>query len=186
MRSARLRICFLATAPLLVAGAWAALSSVEVRAQAPRDPRATGRMGEAPPEPPSPEDARLPKVTPSVRFADVAGKSSFSYVSNNDYRGAGRKYFPQPMCGGVALLDYDGDGRLDVFFTNGGKFPEYARPDPSYYSCLLRGKGDGTFEEVTARANISGKNLDVSYGVAVGDYDNDGHPDIFLANGGPN
>ena len=108
-----------------------------------------------------------------MRFTDVAGKSSFAYVSNNDYKG-GRKYFPQPMCGGVALLDYDGDGKLDVFFTNGGKLPDYTRPDPSYYSCLLRNRGDGTFEEVTAKAKVEGKNLDISYGVAAGDYDNDG------------
>jgi hypothetical protein len=156
------------------------------RAQAPRDPRITGRMGEAPPEPPTRFDAAFPKMTPSVRFVNVAGKSRFSYVSNNDYREGSHKYFPQPMCGGVALLDYDGDGKLDVFLTNGGKLPEYARPDSSYYSCLLRGHGDGSFEEVTAEAGIQGKELTISYGVAVGDYDNDGRPDIFIANAGEN
>jgi hypothetical protein len=167
-----------------LAATWLALGSEGAVAQAPpNDPRATGRMGQPPPDlPPSPNTKT---VTPTVRFTDVAGRSTFSYKSNNDFTG-GRKYFPQPMCGGVALLDYDGDGKLDVFFTNGGKLPDYTRPDPSYYSCLLRGRGDGTFEEVTLKAGIAGKNLDVSYGVAVGDYDNDGHPDIFVANAGPN
>jgi hypothetical protein len=123
-------------------------------------------------------------VTPSVRFTDVAGRSTFSYTSNNDARG--RKYFPQPMCGGIALVDYDGDGILDVFLTNGGRLPELARPDSSYWSCLLRGRGDGRFEDVTERAGIAGKNLDFSFGVAAGDFDNDGDPDLFVANAGPN
>ena len=123
-------------------------------------------------------------MTPTVRFTDVAGRSAFSYTSNNDF--TPRKYFPQPMCGGIALIDYDGDGKVDIFFTNGGKLPDYTRPDPSYYSCLLRGRGDGTFEEVTAKADIAGKNLDFSFGVAAGDFDNDGDPDLFVANAGPN
>ncbi len=171
-------------AAIALGAAWLALGERGVFAQAPpNDPRAAGRMGTAAPEPPPPSNA--PVVTPSVHFTDVAAKTAFSYKSNNDFTG-GRKYFPQPMCGGVALLDYDGDGKLDVFFTNGGKLPDYTRPDPSFYSCLLRGKGDGTFEEVTLKANVAGKDLDMSYGVAAGDYDNDGHPDLFVANAGPN
>jgi enediyne biosynthesis protein E4 len=141
--------------PLLIAAAWPGL------------------------EPPAPDPS-----APSVRFRDVADRSSFSYVSNNDYRG--RKYFPQPMCGGIALIDYDRDGTIDIFFTNGAKLPEYTRPDPSYYNCLLRGRGDGTFEETTAKAEIQGQNLDFSFGVAAGDLDNDGDPDLFIANAGPN
>jgi hypothetical protein len=125
-----------------------------------------------------------PLVTPSVRFTNVAARSRFAYTSNNDFRE--RKYFPQPMCGGVALLDYDGDGTLDVFLTNGAKLPELTRPDSSYWSCLLRGKGDGSFEDVTLRAGVAGQNLDFSFGVAAGDIDNDGDSDLFVANAGPN
>ncbi len=84
------------------------------------------------------------------------------------------------MCGGVALFDYDNDGRLDIFFTNGARFPEMKKTDPSFYNCLLRQKSDGTFEDVTAKAGLNGEQLDYNFGVAVGDYDNDGHEDLFI------
>src|SRR5260370_37854682 len=82
-------------------------------------------------------------------FTDVAGRSSFTYRTNNSF--TGRKYFPQPMCGGVAAIDYNDDGRMDLFFTNGSKLPELVKTTPEYYNCLLRNKGDGTFEDVTAK-----------------------------------
>ena len=119
-----------------------------------------------------------------ISFTNIAGASRFSYRSNNNY--TGRKYFPQPMCGGVAVLDFDDDGKLDLFFTNGAKFPEIRKTDPSYYNRLLRNRGDGTFEDVTERAGLTGKDLGFSLGVAAGDYDNDGHPDLFIANIGRN
>jgi hypothetical protein len=117
-------------------------------------------------------------------FTDIAPNSRFSYRSNNNF--TGRKYFPQPMCGGVGILDYDQDGKMDIFFTNGAKFPELKKTDPSYYSCLLRNKGDGTFEDVTEKAGVAGADLGFSFGVAVGDYDNDGYPDLFICNAGRN
>ncbi|MFN8095733.1 MAG: CRTAC1 family protein [Vicinamibacteria bacterium] len=117
-------------------------------------------------------------------FVDVAPRSRFDYRSNNDF--TGRKYFPQPMCGGVAILDYDGDGRLDLFLTNGAKLPELRKVDRSFYNCLLRGLPDGTFEDVTAKARLEGADLDFSFGVAAGDYDNDGRPDLFLCQAGRN
>ena len=117
-------------------------------------------------------------------FTDVAARSKFSYRSNNDF--TGRKYFPQPMCGGIAVLDYDGDGRMDLFFTNGAKLPELKKTDSSFYHCLLRNKGDGTFEDVTEKAGLAGADLGFSFGVAAGDYDNDGRSDLFIANAGKN
>jgi hypothetical protein len=121
---------------------------------------------------------------PALHFRDVAPRTKFTYITNNNF--TGRKYFQQPMCGGIGILDFDGDGKMDIFFSNGAKLPELKKTDASFYSCLLRNKGDGTFEDVTRQAGLSGENLDYSYCVAVGDYDNDGWPDIFIANTGRN
>ncbi|NUN01801.1 MAG: CRTAC1 family protein [Bryobacteraceae bacterium] len=115
------------------------------------------------------------------RFVDVLPRSPVSYVTRNGYTG-GRKYFPQPMCGGVAILDYDGDGRMDVYFTNGASLPELKKSDPSYYHCLLRNEGKGVFTDVTVKAGLAASGLDFSYGVAAGDFDNDGHTDLFICN----
>ena len=117
-------------------------------------------------------------------YVDIAPNSNFSYKTNNDY--TERKYFPQPMCGGVAVIDYDNDGKMDLFFTNGAKLPENRKTSPAYYNALLRNRGDGTFEDVTAKAGLSGETLGYSFGIAVGDYDNDGNEDIFVANAGRN
>jgi enediyne biosynthesis protein E4 len=117
-------------------------------------------------------------------FTDIAGRSQFAYRTNNDF--TGRKYFPQPMCGGVAIFDFDNDGKMDIFFTNGAKLPELSKTNPAYYSCLLRNRGDGTFEDVTAKAGLDGAKLGFSFGVAAGDYDNDGHEDLFICNAGRN
>jgi len=122
-------------------------------------------------------------------FVDAAPRSKITYTSKNSYAdndSAGRKYFPQPMCGGVAIFDFDNDGKLDIFFTNGAKLPDLKKTDPSYFNCLLRQKSDGTFEDVTARAGLTGERLDFNLGVAVGDYDNDGFEDLFICGIGRN
>jgi hypothetical protein len=90
------------------------------------------------------------------------------------------------MCGGVAILDYDRDGNYDIFFTNGAKLPELKKTDSSFYNCLLRNRGDGTFEDVTEKAGLTGANLDFCFGVAAGDYDNDGYTDLFICAAGRN
>lgn len=89
------------------------------------------------------------------------------------------------MGGGVALLDYDNDGRLDIFFTNGARLedpmPKNGAPnkdDAGYWNRLYRQKADGTFEDVTAKAGVRGEGY--SMGVAVGDFDNDGWVDMFV------
>jgi hypothetical protein len=90
------------------------------------------------------------------------------------------------MCGGIAVFDYDRDGKMDIFFTNGAKLPELKKVDASFHSCLLRNNGNGTFDDVTRDAGVAGESLDFSYGVAAGDYDNDGFTDLFIANTGKN
>jgi enediyne biosynthesis protein E4 len=90
------------------------------------------------------------------------------------------------MCGGVAIFDFDNDGKMDIFFTNGAKLPEMRKTGTTFYNCLLRNRGDGTFEDVSKTAGLLGENLDYSLGVAAGDYDNDGYEDLFVCGAGRN
>ena len=128
-------------------------------------------------------DRNSPKAG-SFWFTDVASRSQFAYRTNNNF--TGRKYFPQPMCGGVAVIDYNNDGLMDLFFTNGAKLPELEKTSPAYYNCLLRNNGDETFEDVTVKAGLTGAGLGYCFGVAVADYDNDGYEDLFICNAGRN
>jgi len=81
--------------------------------------------------------------------------------------------------GGVAVLDYNNDGLLDIFFTNGAEIPSLEKTDPSYYNRLFRNNGDGTFTDVTESAGLKG--IGYSMGVAAADYDNDGFVDLYVA-----
>jgi len=105
-----------------------------------------------------------------------------------------RKYLIETMPGGVALLDYNNDGLLDVFLVNGGHVRDplgspfsFARHEPAYWNRLYRQNKDGTFTDVTQQAHLANAG-DTNYGmgVAVGDYDNDGFPDIYVTNFGKN
>ena len=86
---------------------------------------------------------------------------------------------PETMLGGVAVFDYNGDGRPDIFLTNGGNIATLKKDSPKYRNRLFRNDGNGVFTDVTDAAGLGGSGYDM--GVAVGDYDNDGHPDIFVA-----
>jgi hypothetical protein len=88
------------------------------------------------------------------------------------------KNAPETMPGGVAILDYNGDGRPDIFFTNGADIASLKKDDPKYRNRLFRNEGNGVFTDVTAAAGLAGSGYDM--GVAVADYDNDGYPDIFV------
>ncbi len=118
------------------------------------------------------------------QFRDVTALSRFQYVTHNDYRS--RKYFIQPLCGGVAVLDYDNDGLPDIFFTNGAELPSLRKTSAMFDQALLRNTGHGVFEDRTASSGLTGHDLGYSLGVAVGDYDNDGFSDLFIANSGEN
>jgi len=90
-----------------------------------------------------------------------------------------RKYLPQTMGGGVAVFDYNNDGLLDIYVVNGATMPALVKDGPEYSDRLFRNNGDGTFTDVTATAGVAGHGFNI--GVAIGDYDNDGFEDIFVA-----
>ena len=90
------------------------------------------------------------------------------------------------MCGGVAILDYNNDGLMDIFLSNGAKIPGMDKLGTAYDNVLLRNKGDGTFEDVMLKAGLLGKQTGYSFGVAAADYDNDGNDDLFVASAGRN
>ncbi len=105
-----------------------------------------------------------------------------------------QKYLIETMPGGVALLDYNNDGLLDIFLVNGGRVtspmqsPEnFDRKDPRYWNRLYRQNKDGSFIDVTEQAGLANAG-DGNYGmgVAVGDYDNDGYPDLYVTSYGKN
>jgi tetratricopeptide (TPR) repeat protein len=122
-------------------------------------------------------------------FTDVTEASSITF--RHESSPTASKYLIETMGGGVALFDYDGDGRLDVFFTNGAALsdpmPAGAEGDkssPRFANRLYRNQGGGTFEDTTARAGVAGRGYGM--GAAVGDYDNDGAPDLYVTNYGAN
>jgi hypothetical protein len=86
---------------------------------------------------------------------------------------------PETMAGGVAVFDYNNDGKLDIFFTNGADLKTLKKDSPKYYNRLFENDGKGHFTDVTEKAGLKGTGYDT--GVAIGDYDNDGYDDIFLA-----
>lgn len=85
----------------------------------------------------------------------------------------------ETMPGGVAVFDFDGDGRQDIYFTNGAPQPSLRKNDPKYWNRLYRNLGEFKFEDVTTKTGVAGQGFDM--GVAAGDFDNDGHPDLFVA-----
>jgi hypothetical protein len=88
------------------------------------------------------------------------------------------RHAPETMAGGVAIFDYNNDGNLDVFFTNGADIRTLAKSSPKYSNRLFENDGKGNFRDVTAKAGLAGAGF--ANGVAVGDYDNDGHEDLFV------
>jgi len=89
------------------------------------------------------------------------------------------RHVPETMAGGVALFDYNNDGSLDVFFVNGADLRTLRKSDAKYGNKLFANDGKGHFRDVTAQAGLAGEGFDNA--VAIGDYDNDGYKDIFVA-----
>jgi len=132
--------------------------------------------------------AAIPKVVPG-NFVDITQKSHVDFLGQASH--TSKKYLIETMGSGVALFDYDNDGRLDIFFANGAPFsdptPKGTIPQktgPKYWNRLYHQKPDGTFEDVTEKAGLKGIGYDM--GVAVADYDNDGYEDLYVTGLGGN
>ena len=116
-----------------------------------------------------------------ILFENTLRSSGISFVLDN--AATPNKYQAETMAGGVAMFDYNNDGLLDLYFTNGAHLPEMDKAQPRFHNRLYRNNGDGTFTDVTSQAGVQGTRYAI--GVAAADYDNDGHQDLFVtgANG---
>jgi enediyne biosynthesis protein E4 len=147
------------------------LLAVIARAQSPRPPDA--------PAQPSPgkavahDPAADPAAASSIRFAYQAIDFELDSCETPE------RHAPETMAGGVAVFDYNNDGKLDIFFTNGADIKTLRKSSPKYFNRLFENDGHGHFTDVTEKAGLAGSGYDV--GVAVADYDNDGYEDIFVA-----
>ncbi len=112
-----------------------------------------------------------------IRFENAGPASGIDFVLHNCP--TPQKHMIETMAGGLAAFDYDGDGRPDLFFTNGAALPSLKKTGPQYRNRLYHNEGNLKFRDVTEEAGIAGEGY--SMGAAVGDYDNDGHPDLFVA-----
>jgi hypothetical protein len=129
------------------------------------------------------------QISEQPLFTNVRGASAIRFRHQSAH--TSQKYLIETMGAGVATLDFDGDGKLDLFFVNGaaledpmtrGKAPN--KSDARYWNRLYRNTGHGTFIDVTEKAGLQGEGYGM--GVAVGDYDNDGRPDIYVTGFGHN
>jgi len=113
-----------------------------------------------------------------IRFEEIAARSGLNFTTASSP--TPNKNQIETMVAGVALLDYDGDGYLDVYLVNGAAIPSLKKESPTYWNRLFHNNHDGTFTDVTEKTGVAGAGYGM--GVAVGDYDNDGWPDLFVAN----
>ncbi|HEY1579594.1 MAG TPA: CRTAC1 family protein [Terracidiphilus sp.] len=113
----------------------------------------------------------------TIRFEDITSQSGLQFITNSCP--TPNKNQPETMVGGVGMIDYDNDGWLDLFFVNGAAIPSLKKESPKYYNRLFHNNRDGTFTDVTEKAGLAGDGYDM--GVAIGDFDNDGLQDIYVA-----
>lgn len=112
-----------------------------------------------------------------IRFQNVGAQSGISFVLHNCP--TPQKRMIETMAGGLAVFDYDGDGRPDIFFTNGADLPSLTKTGPQYWNRLYHNEGHLKFRDVTEEAGVAGAGY--SMGAAAADFDNDGKPDLFVA-----
>jgi tetratricopeptide (TPR) repeat protein len=121
--------------------------------------------------------AKAANVIAPIKFRNAASSARLDFTLNNS--ATPRKYQVETMTGGVAVIDFDGDGWMDIYFVNGAELPSMKKSSPKFWNRLYRNNRDGTFSDATEKSGVSGEGY--SMGVAVADYDNDGDQDIFVA-----
>lgn len=133
--------------------------------------------------------AAQPGPTSPGNFTDITERLGVHFLHRSS--ATAKKYLPETMGSGVALFDYDNDGRLDIYFVNSARINDptpagtvLKKDGPEFWNRLYHQKPDGTFEDVTARAGVAG--IGYGMGVAVGDYDNDGYEDLYVTEYGHN
>jgi hypothetical protein len=150
-------------------------------------PRASRSAQSAAPKPPGATAASLPAPAPDelepsrIRFRDATETSGITFRQRSG--NSPEKHFPTANGSGIGLIDYDGDGLLDVYLATTRELPMSASSDYEG-NRLYRNLGGGRFVDVTEATGAGFRGF--THGVAVGDVDNNGHPDLFLANLGPN
>jgi hypothetical protein len=112
----------------------------------------------------------------AIVFENTIKASKIDFLLKNSV--SPQRYSIETMTGGVAVFDYNNDGLLDIFFTNGAEIPSLEKSNPSFHNKLFRNNGDGTFTDVTEKSGLAG--VGYSMGVAAGDYDNDGFVDLYV------
>ncbi len=116
------------------------------------------------------------------KFVDRAAESGVDIRTICGAEPADKRWLSEGMGNGAAWLDYDGDGKLDLYVVNGSTYDR--KPGAGEPNRLFKGDGKGGFADVTEKAGVGDRGW--GYGVAVGDYDNDGDPDLYVTNFGPN
>ena len=114
---------------------------------------------------------------PRILFTDQTASSGITFVLNNCP--TQHRYLPETMAGGIAAFDFDGDGKLDLFFANGADMPSLDKTGPQYADRLYHNDGPLHFTDVTTAAGLAGQGY--SIGAAAADFDNDGRIDLFVA-----
>lgn len=175
-----------AAALLSLAGYWYAVhprgSSPVPPPAMPSDPELQDRPFRIPTAPArAPQPPAAPEAECRFRLQEVTEQAGITFQHQDG--SSGRHYTPETMSAGVATFDYDGDGLIDIYFPNGAALPGVTY-DPPPRHALYRNRGDWRFEEVAEAAGVASTAFGL--GIAIGDYDNDGFPDIYLDNFGPN
>jgi enediyne biosynthesis protein E4 len=125
---------------------------------------------------PNQKPRKQPRAEAKILFENRQARSGIDFVLNNGT--TEDKHMIDSTLGGVGCFDYDGDGFLDVFFTNGARIPSLIKENESFHNRLYRNNHDGTFTDVTQRAGVAGEGY--SMGATAGDFDNDGWADLYV------